>query len=211
MSKTFEPVTFDLEQLARELLEFRSLLDGTVELSEAEDILPFFRDRPQLATQVAALNLPHEIDCYCHEFDLFGNYRCDLAVGDTAGRAYALIEFEDARPESVFASGDRYNPSWGRRFERGFSQLVDWFWLIDRYRDNVDFRRRFGDGHIVFHGILVIGRNRFLTAEQRDRLAWRLDRVSINTHKVSCITFDDLYRFLNKRLQFFTGLTGGTG
>ena len=138
MSKAFQPVEFDLEQLARELSGFRQMLDGTGERSEADDVVPFFRRRPQLATQIAAVHLPHEVDRYCHESDLFGNDRCDLAVGDSAGREYAPIEFEDARPDGVFTAGDRYNQHWGRRFRRGFSRLVDWFRLLDRYHDNVD-------------------------------------------------------------------------
>jgi len=208
MIKQFEPIAFSFSDFEKGVAAFRALLGRSNELSEANDISPFFKSHPQLASLIASIVLPHNIDRICSEFDLFGNFRCDWAVGSIADQSYALIEFEDARRDSIFATVQKYNNQWSTRFEHGFSQIVDWFWVLDHYRDNLDFRRRFGVGHIRFHGILVIGRNKFLTHEQRQRLVWRLDRVSINTHKVSCITFDDLLDFFAKRLAFLKGFRG---
>lgn len=203
MSKELRPFTLSLAQCEGDLVAYRALLDHAAELSEGRDILPFFRARPHLVAMAGSLNLQlHQIDRLCEEFDLFGNFRCDWAVGDSGSGAYTLIEFEDARPASVFGGGTKYHEEWGRRFEHGFSQLVDWFWAVDAYRGNPDFQRRFGTGPVQFFGLLVVGRRQFLRGDQLDRLKWRLDRVTINTHKVTCITFDDLYDFLAKRLQY---------
>jgi Domain of unknown function (DUF4263) len=207
MNKVLEPITLSLAECEQDIDAFKSLLDTQAELSEGKDILPFFRSHPHLAAMIGSISLHvHKIDRACHEFDLFGNFRCDWAVGDYASRSYTLIEFEDARRNSVFAAGEKYHEEWGRRFEHGFSQLVDWFWAIDAYRGNPDFCRRFGDGPAQFFGILIVGRRAFLTPAQEDRMKWRLDRVTINTSKITCITFDELYDLLRKRLAFIRGI-----
>ena len=206
MNKQLEPVAFSLPEAELGFAALGQRLATRPEFTEAADVTPLFAAHPQIAHLAAGYHLPHYANVACREFDLFGNFRCDWVVGDTALREYVLIEFEDARRDRVFEPDSRYHERWADRFERGFSQLVDWFWILDRYRDNVDFRRRFGDGHVKFSGLLVIGRRPFLTAEQRDRLAWRFDRVTVNTHKVYCVTFDDLYDFLHRRLEFLRGM-----
>jgi hypothetical protein len=103
---------------------------------------------------------------------------------------------------SVFGGGPKYHEEWGRRFEHGFSQLVDWFWALDTYRGVPDFTRRFGAAPVQFFGMLVVGRRQFLQDHQVERLRWRLDRVLINNHKITCITFDDLYDFISKRVGY---------
>jgi hypothetical protein len=200
MNKLLLPMAFSYPDARRGLDAFSVMLGASAELSEADQVRPLFDGHPQLAALAATYHLPQNFDVACREFDLFGNFRCDWAVGDTVLREYVLIEFEDARRDSVFDPDSRYHERWGDRFERGFSQLVDWFWILDRYRDNIDFRRRFGDGHVKFSGLLVIGRRQFLTG------AWRFDRVTVNTHKVYCVTFDDPYDFLHRRLEFLRGM-----
>ncbi len=51
-----------------------------------------------------------------------------------------------------------------------------------------------------FSALLVIGRSAFLPQRERQRLNWRLDRILINSNKVSCLTFDDLYLDLRDQL-----------
>lgn len=203
MNKDLQPFTLSLAQCERDLEEFKSLLDTNAELSESKDILPFFHDHPHLAALAGTWNTQiHQIDRLCSEYDLFGNFRSDWAVGDWESRTYTLIEFEDARPNSVFGGGQKYHEEWGRRFEHGFSQLVDWFWTLDHHRNVPDFTRRFGTGNIQFCGMLVVGRRQFLQDHQVERLRWRLDRVLINNHKITCITFDELNDFLCKRIKY---------
>ena len=92
---------------------------------------------------------------------------------------------------------------WGSRFEHGFSQLVDWFFSFDDHKNSAGFTKHFGFGHIEFFGMLLIGRSRDISDHDRTRLRWRSGKVSVNTHKVYCRTYDDLYETLNSDWRLF--------
>jgi hypothetical protein len=202
MSKELQGFTLSLAHCEADLRDFQFLLESKSELSESLDVLPFFREHSHLAGLTASLSVSVDlIDCQATEFDLFGNFRCDWVVGSKQGRSYSLVEFEDARPNSIFNRTGRYHDEWGRRFEHGFSQLVDWFWALDEYRGNPDLERRFGKAP-EFVGVLVVGRREFLEEHHVARLHWRLQKVVIDSHRIACITFDDLYDRLAKRLAF---------
>lgn len=201
MSRDLSPFVLSLAECERDLVEFKQLLDSGYELSESRQILPFFRQHPHLAAMTASLNLQFDqIDRLGFELSLFGSFRCDLAVGDSRSRAFTLIEFEDARPSSIFGGGRRFNDEWGVRFEHGFSQLVDWFWALDHHRTVPDFTRCFGSMPVKFYGMLVIGRTRDLEPHHLERLHWRLEHVLVDSLKMTCITFDQLYEFVNERI-----------
>lgn len=202
MSKELSAFHFSLDHCEQELEEFGALLDSKDELSEASDLLPFFEIRPHLAAFAASWNVHiEEIDLFGFQLDLFGNFRCDWAAGQSSRGEFALVEIEDARRHSVFGGGDKYHEEWGRRFEHGYSQLVDWFWALDMYRDNVDFRKRFGGRLHNFSGLLLIGRSKYLDDAMRDRLHWRVQKVSINSNKIVCMTFDDLRERMETRVK----------
>lgn len=202
MSKDIPPFTLSLAQCGRDLDEFRALLEGQSDLSEAKDILPFFSACPHLAALIGSLSFGlEEIDCQCAEFDLFGNFRSDWVVGSSRRHLYTLIEFEDARRGSIFHTGRKYHDQSSPRFEHGFSQMVDWFWALDAYRGNPDFTRRFG-AEPRFFGMLLIGRSQFMRDHQIARLHWRLRKVLIDSHQITCFTFDELFERLNERLGF---------
>jgi Domain of unknown function (DUF4263) len=80
--------------------------------------------------------------------------------------------------------------------EHGFGQLVDWFFSFDDHKNSAAFTKHFGYGHIEFFGMLLIGRTGDLSEHDRTRLRWRSGRVTINTHKVYCRTYDELYESL---------------
>ena len=211
MSKELAPFQFSIDQCERELSEFGALLDSKEELSEQDDLLPFFRARPHLAAFAASWNLHIvEIDHFAFELDLFGNFRCDWAAGHAQSGEFVLVEIEDARRHSVFGGGNKYHDEWGRRFEHGYSQLVDWFWILDMYRDNIDFRKRFGGTLHSFSGLLLIGRSKHLDDTMRERLHWRMQRVSINSNKVICMTFDDLRERMETRIGLLCDLARST-
>ena len=80
------------------------------------------------------------------ERPVLGSFRCDIAVGNATARQFTLVGLEDARENSLFepAAGRDY-PAWAGRFERGFSQLVDWAWRIDYERQpSVTLEAAFG-------------------------------------------------------------------
>lgn len=87
------------------------------------------------------------------------------------------------------------------RFEQGYSQIVDWFWKLDDFRRTGEFAERFGAPTAEFTGLLVIGRETFLSGQERDRLEWRRRNVIVNSQHVYCCTYDELCRDLRDTLS----------
>ena len=201
-NQELEPFQLNWDQAEADLPAFKALLDRNVPLSEKNDILPFFAARPHLIGVAATLFFPAEVvDQIRREFSLFAHFRADWVAGDSKNGRYVFLEFEDARPNSVFEDG-KYHNAWGQRLEQGFSQIVDWFWSLDRYRDTPDYRRNFGVRAPEFLGLLVIGRRAYLAAQNdlEDRLRWRARHLSVHGATVRCITFDEFYDALESRL-----------
>jgi hypothetical protein len=192
-------VSFDPAQFRSELDQLRDLLASKDELSERDDIQPLFKASPQLTAFIGTCipDMGGPANRLAYEFPIFGDYAADILIGNVDRKVYCAIELEDARPTSIFKSHGRATPEWGARFEHGFSQLVDWFFLLDDHRNSASFTRHFGYGDIEFFGMLLIGRTKWLGDYQQRRLRWRSGRINVNTHKVYCRTFDELYESLN--------------
>jgi len=191
----------DIKQCWVELKEFENLLRDNKELNERRDILPFFKGRPNLSACIgwyAPDNLCNQIK---HEFTLSGEFRADLVVGDSVNNIYCFIEFEDATEDSIFVNKGRSTSEWAPRFKDGFSQIIDWFWRIDDYKNTAQFRSIFGTENIEYQGIIVIGRDEFLSELEKARLKWYLNRVVVDSRKVICKTFDQLARDTRNRLS----------
>ena len=204
--KEFQPVAFELKQCRLELDGFRRLLAGKVELSEQNDLQPSLKSCRSLVallgTQIPGISLA---DRFAFEFDVFGNYTADLVIGNSETGTFCAIEFEDAREGSVLhKAASRAQKEWGRRFEHGFGQLIDWFHAFDDHKNSAEFAKHFGFGHVTFYGALLIGRSAHLTDYDRARLRWRSDRVAVNTHKVYCWTYDELFEALDRQWQLFS-------
>src|SRR5262249_54897581 len=117
---------------------------------------------------------------------------------------YCLIELEDGRPGSIFtAVKNKSTKERSRRFDHGFSQLVDWFYALDDLKKTSRFAKDYGHGHVKFLGLLVIGRNAGLSEAERDRLRWRAEKVRVDSHYIDCPTFDDLYQHLRLRMSYY--------
>ncbi len=200
--KKLEEVRFDSALCRKQLEELRAWLAGKVDLSERNDVLPFFRLRPHLAVLFGMFNLRVGLaDRIAWEFDLFGDFACDLIVGQWDAGAYCLVEFEDARSESIFQKqGKKATREWGRRFEHGYSQIVDWAHKLDGRSPSSDFLARFGRHEIHYEAALVIGRSQHLDAGEMQRLNWRADKVSVNAKKIYCTTFDELLSQFSARV-----------
>jgi len=201
--KRFEQHQFSPVACRRELARFEKLLADNYELGEREHILPFFRENRNLAafvgSFVADIAYP---DLLATEYDLFGDFVCDLVIGDSASRSFLLVEFEDARPRSLFLPGGaRSTPEWSPRLEHGFSQVVDWFWKLDDMQGTVDFEQRFGTRAAAIHGLLVVGRDQTLESREQARLRWRQDHTIVNSKRISIITYDQLASGLGYRLR----------
>jgi len=117
------------------------------------------------------------------EYDIFGDFACDLVIGDWARREYCFVEFEDARSNSIFTRrSSKATREWGRRFEHGYSQIIDWYHKLDT-RPVPDLLSRFGHPEIRYEAVLVIGRQRHLNEGEQQRLRWRSEKVAVNNKK----------------------------
>ena len=91
--KTLRNFKFDPRCCRKELDEFGALLHSKKVMDERKDILPFFRAREHLSAFMASY-IPDivEFDRLAFEYSLFGDFTCDLVVGDSKSAYYCFIE-----------------------------------------------------------------------------------------------------------------------
>lgn len=203
--KHFDEHSLRIEECRNELRAFADLLAAKDELSERDDILPFFKSNRHLAsfigTYVPAIANP---DLVAVEYDLFGDFTCDLAIGDSRNKTYLLVEFEDAKAKSLFADkGTKETPEWASRVEHGFSQVIDWFWKLSDMEKTEAYEHRFGTRVASVHGLVIVGRDQYMESREKARLKWRQEHTVVASKKVSVITFDQLLSDLSYRLNRF--------
>jgi Domain of unknown function (DUF4263) len=149
-----------------EVAELRALLLGNPALKEAA-LRAFFGARPH----VSAIK---RVDQLAYEYPLFGDFRCDLAIGDSETRACTFVELEDAGPRSLFvAHGGKATREWSPRFDHGYSQVVDWFHKLQDVTHTATMEARLGKRGIDYTGVLVVGCDQHMRAGERERLRWR--------------------------------------
>ena len=201
--KEFKTVALEFPLCSRHIDAFERLLTNKDELSERADVLPFFRQHEQLAVLMGMFNSRISwVDRIAWEFDIFGDFACDLAVGEKDRGAYCLIEFEDAASNSVFQKqGKKATREWGTRFDHGYSQAIDWAHKLDDLRGTSSVLARFDQNVISYEMVLVVGRDSYLNAGEKQRLNWRSDNVLVGNKKVLCMTFDGLLSQLRVRLR----------
>jgi hypothetical protein len=205
MASILEPVVFDPTAFREELTAFDALLKGKANLSERDDIIPFFKGRKHLTAYIGTLYLNIAVATeVCYEFDIGGSFRADMLLGSKADGRFCIVEFEPGEEGALFKKQPRKYPEWSARFEHAFSQIVDWYCALADGANSHDFRDTFGDQQIMFTSLLVMGRNAELDDAKRRRLAWRTDKVFIDSNKVTCITFDQLHDALKRKYEFYT-------
>jgi hypothetical protein len=167
--------------------------------------LPFFKKRLHLSAFLGSYHpsISH-FDLVAHEYDLFGDFTCDLALGDSRRLAYVFVELEDAAPGSVFVhKRGKNSPEWAPRFERGFSQMVDWFYKLADMEKTDEFAGRFGARTVEYSGLLVVGKDDSFGEKEARRLRWRQEKVIIDSCKLFCVTYDRLFFHLEQRLRAY--------
>ncbi|MGO9260122.1 MAG: Shedu immune nuclease family protein [Bryobacteraceae bacterium] len=201
--KRFGTHVLSVKECAAELQKLDLLLRSSPTLKEREHILPFFKANKNLSAFIGSY-IPDIVrfDRIAPEFDLFGDFACDLAVGDSVSNHYLFIEFEDARPESLFVSKPgKASPEFSPRLEHGFSQVVDWFWKLSDNEKSDEYEDRFGVRRATVHGLVVVGREQKLEPREVARLRWRQDHTIVDSRKVSVVSFDQLVKDLAFRLE----------
>lgn len=201
--KSFLSIDFNWELFEKELEEFGDLLRGNNTLEEQKEILPFFKSRFYLSAGISLIHI-FNCDSLAYEFDLWGKFTCDLVIGSSHDKTYYFVEFEDAKSDSLFKIVKNKSTSeFSNRFEHGYSQIVDWFHILNNMEDNAEYEARFGYRKINYQGVLIVGRSEFLRKGNHDeynRLFWRSNEVIVNSKRIYCYTYDELYEKLKARV-----------
>lgn len=204
--KEFKEIGFELKILENELLAFEELLSKNPNLEESSQILPFFRKSPYLSALVGKVYFPDIVEAnrIAFEFDVFGDFKADLVIGDFQNESYTFVEFEDGKANSIFKKSlGKYQKEWSNKFEHGYSQIIDWFWKLDDLKQSTSFEAIFGGRDIDFEGILIIGRNSSLESIiDKKRFRWRRRHTIIQSKKIHCVTYDELLEDL-KQLMIY--------
>ncbi len=206
MSTVLKPIIFNPDRFRQELDDLEALLNSKAELTETDDIQPFFKKCEHLTAYLGtfALNIAVATEL-CFEYEFFGDFKADVVLGSKQEKEFCVVEFEEGGQDSVFKKQPRRkNPEWSARFEHAFSQLTDWFYNLHDFKSTNGFANSFGTGHVNFTGLIVIGRSAGLDDAKRNRMRWRTDRVLIDTHKINCITFDDLHAALKNKFNLYS-------
>jgi len=201
-----EKFRFDLKSCQAELNRFGDLIFSKDALEEQKEILPFFNENRHLLASIASYHpRVSRFDRVAREFRLFEKFRTDAVVGDSKNNAYCFIEFEGANSDSIFVKKDtRKTLVWGDKLTEGLTQIIDWFWTLDVNMGSDDFDDKFKSRKINYMGLLVIGRDKFLLEDQeKKRWFWFQDSLLINSRRVMCMTYDQLYNDLQSRLNMY--------
>ncbi|MEB3308660.1 MAG: Shedu immune nuclease family protein [Snowella sp.] len=208
---TLIDIDFILEVCEQELQDLRDFLNShnSIEETGENGLLEFFSNRPNLILLIASWHFNMSPACYKAEVCLFNNeFRADFVVADRLRKKYVFIEFENAKEDSIFKKKPRNSEvsnisyEWSPRYEHGVSQVIDWYYRMDDYERTNKFEEYFGDRHIEYTGLLIIGRNHFLQqAGLIQRFRWRSHKTIINSKSLHCITFDNLLEELQEKLE----------
>jgi Domain of unknown function (DUF4263) len=92
------------------------------------------------------------------DIEFFGDFKADILVGSKHEKEFCVIEFENGRQDTIFKKQrKRKNPEWSARFEHAFSQIVDWFYNLEDFKNTQGFSATFGPGHTSFTELMVTG------------------------------------------------------
>jgi hypothetical protein len=195
-----EEIRADGRILLSDIEALRQFLIGNPTAERAE-FLPFFSSHAQLCTFLRTLyDRVKAVTHWKRELDLFGDFKCDLAVGSANDGAFVLVEFEDAGPKSLFDTDKRVkNSVWGRRVEQAVSQVNDWLFRVNSEGPSPQMERDFGNRNSTFMGVIVVGRSADVSRYDRSRLDWPSQNTIIGGSKLSIFTYDDLLDWLDGR------------
>ena len=206
--KNLKTHAFDAKSCRVEWNNFSNLLKSKTKLSERKDVLPFFKKSINLSALIC--NYFPKItnpDCQAHEFQIYGDFVADLVVGDSSEHRYVLIEFENGEPESVFKKkGKKSTPDWAPRLEGAYSQLTDWLWKLEDMRSTGDFQNTFGSRRATFQGLIVIGKDMNLSAQEQDRLKKKKKKTKVDSIEISIVSFNELEEHMDAWLKRYYGV-----
>jgi hypothetical protein len=194
-------ISFDLATAAKELKSFKMWF-ASVEFVGEKIIVDEIRSRPQMACLLGAglgLSAPNLIKFELH---LKGMFRTDLVLGNDELRQFGLIEFEDAKANSIFKKGTKQYRYWSPRIEHGFSQIIDWAWVRSDHPNDTVLVTGFGGRMRTSAYAVVCGRTASLRNEtERKRFDHRRDSLKVEGHPALVLTYDDMVGLMENNLS----------
>lgn len=141
-------------------------------------------------------------DLFAEELGILGTFRADYMVGNSKHGEYLLIEMEPAEDVAFKKNGKKSRREWGARLEHGFSQIVDWLWLMSTLLPSQQVVKSMFPNLQRFTGLLLIGRRDDMSEEELARLKWRSLKTKIADSAVLIFTYDDLISFIEEELEY---------
>jgi hypothetical protein len=139
------------------------------------------------------------------ELDILGRYTPDIVLIDTQRKTYVMIELEPAETDSIF-SGKGKKRHWSSRYEKGFSQCVDWAGEFAINQQNEQTITGLSNANIR-NFALIIGRRKFFKPNSLEINRFE-QRNSLITHfnftkkcNYQCIDYDELLSELKNLLS----------
>lgn len=210
------PAKLDLPAVYIDLAALDKLLADKDELDETGtgSLQAFFTSRPNLLLLMSHAFCPGLLPAaYLPECSVVHEFRADYAMANHDRSKFLFVEFENAKEDSIFTSKAKTKANrsfqWSRAFERGFSQVVDWYFRIDDYQKTSKIEEHVGAPKIDYVGILLPGRDCFLKqAGLMQRFEWRRKFTLINSQHLHCFTFDELALELRGHYDTLIDLAG---
>lgn len=208
-----QPLTWSLSAAETEFNAFKAWLATQTFLGETQ-IVDEIKTRPHMCGLLAAttgFSAPNQIK---FELILKGLFRTDLVIGNSDTRQFALIEFEDAREDSVFKANSstkktQYRP-WSPRLEHGFGQVLDWAWVRNDHPSDTVLTSAFGGPITASAYLVIIGRDDSLQDDmERRRFRHRTDAVRIEGVPTQVFTYDGMVKAMEANLINAKSWNGG--
>lgn len=189
---SFENIKFNLKLADRELASFKKWLAGKNFVGETAIVAEIKQRRHMACLLASTLGLPAP-DMIKFELTLKGMFRTDLVLGNDGQRKFGLIEFEDAKENSIFKKGTKQYRYWGPRVEHGFGQILDWAWVSSDHPNDSVLLGGFGGPITASAYAVICGRD----ASLRDDVEWkrfrhRRDYLKVEGQPALVLTYDEM-------------------
>lgn len=194
-------ISVDLKTATSELTSFKTWL-ATAGFVGETSIVAEIRSRPHMACLLAVtlgLSAPNLIR---FELQMKGIFRTDLVLGNDGLRQFCLIEFEDAKSDSIFKKGTKQYRYWSPRIEHGFSQIVDWAWVRSDHPNDSVLVAGFGGRIATSAYAVVCGRTNSLRDDTEEkRFAHRRASLKVEGQPALVLTYDEMVRHMEDNLS----------
>lgn len=202
---TLNLLTIDLDECERSLDGYKKLLDSNEGIGEKR-LDHHFRNNPQLILLMGSLGISNACNYAC-QFNVFDEYFSDFAICNLERNDYVFVEFEEAEKDSIFQiktpGTTKTSYKWSSTLEKGFGQILDWFYRLTDMKDTGKFKEEFDVVGIEYTGFLVVGRRKHSIPSigLHEKFDWRRRNVFVQGRPVVCFTFDDLYNEMKGKLD----------